>query len=300
MAMKIKTMGYMIKQGFIGLWRNRGMSIASISSVTASLLVLGVIITLVINMNNIALMGQSQFDNIQVYLEEELENEKINSIGTDLENIQGVSHVEYESQDEALEKMKESWGDQGYLLDTLENNPLPNSYIVYFQELEASQSVVESIQGMSGVNEVRYYQDVIDNLINIADFVQVAGLFLIVILGLIAVFIISNTIKLTLNARRQEITIMKYVGATNWFIRWPFVIEGIVLGLIGALIALTIVNFGYGYVYDMVYTRFYSLFAEYIVSTEMMLQQISLMFVVLGVGVGILGSLISMRKHLKV
>lgn len=298
--MKIKTMGYMIKQGFIGLWRNRGMSIASISSVTASLLVLGVIITLVINMNNIALMGQSQFDNIQVYLEEELESEKINSIGTELENIQGVSHVEYESQDEALEKMKESWGDQGYLLDTLENNPLPNSYIVYFQELEASQSVVQNIQGMAGVNEVRYYQDVIDNLINIADFVQVSGLFLIVILGLIAVFIISNTIKLTLNARRQEITIMKYVGATNWFIRWPFVIEGIVLGLIGALIALVVVNFGYNYVYDMVYSRFYSLFAEYIVSTEMMLQQISLMFVVLGIGVGILGSLISMRKHLKV
>lgn len=290
----------MIKQGFIGLWRNRGMSIASISSVTASLLVLGVIITLVINMNNIALMGQSQFDNIQVYLEEELESEKIDSIGTELENIQGVSHVEYESQDDALEKMKESWGDQGYLLDTLENNPLPNSYIVYFQELEASQSVVQNIQGMSGVNEVRYYQDVIDNLINIADFVQVAGLFLIVILGLIAIFIISNTIKLTLNARRQEITIMKYVGATNWFIRWPFVIEGIVLGLIGALIALTVVNFGYNYVYDMVYTRFYSLFAEYIVSTEVMLQQISLMFVVLGIGVGILGSLISMRKHLKV
>lgn len=290
----------MVKQGFIGLWRNRGMSIASISSVTASLLVLGVIITLVINMNNIALMGQSQFDNIQVYLEEELESEKISSIGTELENIQGVSHVEYESQDDALEKMKESWGDQGYLLDTLENNPLPNSYIVYFQELEASQSVVQNIQGMSGVNEVRYYQDVIDNLINIADFVQVAGLFLIVILGLIAVFIISNTIKLTLNARRQEITIMKYVGATNWFIRWPFVIEGIVLGLIGALIALTVVNFGYNYVYDMVYTRFYSLFAEYIVSTEVMLQQISLMFVVLGIGVGILGSLISMRKHLKV
>ncbi|NBG87351.1 permease-like cell division protein FtsX [Isachenkonia alkalipeptolytica] len=298
--MKIKTMGYMTKQGLLGLWRNRGMSIASIGSVTASLLVLGVIITLVINMNNIALMGQSQFDNIQVYLEEELENEKIDSIGTELESIQGVANVEYESQDDALDKMKESWGEQGYLLDTLENNPLPNSYIVYFQELEASQAVVRNIQGISGVDEVRYYQDVIDNLVNIADFVQVAGLFLIVILGLIAVFIISNTIKLTLNARRQEITIMKYVGATNWFIRWPFVIEGIFLGLIGSLIALTVVYFGYEYIYNLVYTRFYALFAEYIVSADAMLQQISLVFVVLGIGVGILGSLISMRKHLKV
>ncbi len=298
--MKIKTMGYMVKQGLVGLWRNRGMSIASISSVTASLLVLGVIITLVINMNNIALMGQSQFDNIQVYLEEELENDEIRSVGTELESMDGVAAVEYESQDEALEKMKESWGEQGYLLDTLENNPLPNSYIVYFQELESAQVVVRNIQGISGVDEVRYYQDVIDNLVNIADFVQVAGLFLITILGLIAVFIISNTIKLTLNARRQEITIMKYVGATNWFIRWPFVIEGIFLGLIGSLIALTVVYFGYEYVYNLVYTRFYALFAEYIVSAEDMLGQISLMFVVLGIGVGILGSLISMRKHLKV
>ncbi len=298
--MKIKTIGYMVKQGFIGLWRNRGMSIASIGSVTASLLVLGVIITLVINMNNIALMGQSQFDNIQVYLEEELENEKIDSIGTELESIEGVASVEYESQEDALEKMKESWGEQGYLLETLENNPLPNSYIVYFQELEASEAVVRNIQGISGVDEVRYYQDVIDNLVNIADFVQLAGLFLIAILGLIAVFIISNTIKITLNARRQEITIMKYVGATNWFIRWPFVIEGMFLGLIGSLIALVVVYFGYEYVYNLVYARFYALFAEYIVSADAMLQQIALMFIVLGIGVGILGSLISMRKHLNV
>jgi len=298
--MKIKTMGYMVKQGFVGLWRNRGMSIASIGSVTASLLVLGVIITLVINMNNIALMGQSQFDNIQVYLEEELENDEIDSIGTELESIEGVAYVEYESQDDALEKMKESWGEQGYLLDTLENNPLPNSYIVYFEELEASQTVVHNIQGISGVDEVRYYQDVIDNLINIADFVQLTGLFLIAILGLIAVFIISNTIKITLNARKQEITIMKYVGATNWFIRWPFVIEGMFLGLIGALFALTIVYFAYEYAYNLVYARFYALFAEYIVPADAMLQQISLMFVVLGIGVGVLGSLISMRKHLKV
>ncbi len=298
--MKIKTIGYMLKQGFIGLWRNRGMSIASIGSVTASLLVLGVIITLVINMNNIALMGQSQFDNIQVYLEEELENEEIDSIGAELESIQGVAYVEYESQEDALGKMKESWGEQGYLLDTLENNPLPNSYIVYFQELEAAEAVVSNIQGISGVDEVRYYQDVIDNLVNIADFVQLAGLFLIAVLGFIAVFIISNTIKITLNARRQEISIMKYVGATNWFIRWPFVIEGMFLGLIGSLIALIVVYYGYEYLYNLVYARFYALFAEYIVSADAMLQQISLMFVVLGIGVGILGSLISMRKHLKV
>ena len=298
--MKIKTLGYMIKQGMIGLWRNRGMSVASISSVTSALLILGIIITLVLNMNNIALLGQSQFDNIQVYLEDELDNQEIASIGGELENIQGVARVEYESQEDALEKMKESWGDQGYLLDTLENNPLPNSYIVYFQELEASQEVVQRIQEIEGVDEVRYYQEVIDNLISIADFVQLAGLVLIVILGLIAVFIISNTIKLTLNARRQEITIMKYVGATNWFIRWPFVIEGIILGLFGSLIALAIVYYGYQYLYNIVYTRFYALFAEYIVSAEAMLQQIILLFVVLGIGVGILGSLISMRKHLKV
>jgi cell division transport system permease protein len=245
-------------------------------------------------------MGQSQFDNIQVYLEDELENEEISNIGAELENIQGVSYVEYESQDDALEKMKESWGEQGYLLETLENNPLPDSYVVYFQELEASQAVVRNIERITGVDEVRYYQDVIDNLVNIADFVQLAGLILIGILGLIAMFIISNTIKLTLNARRQEISIMKYVGATNWFIRWPFVVEGIFLGFFGSLIALVVVYFGYEYVYNLVYARFYALFAEYIVSAEAMLQQITVMFIVIGIGVGILGSLISMRKHLKV
>jgi len=298
--MKIKTLGYMIKQGMIGLWRNRGMSVASISSVTSALLILGIIITLVLNMNNIALLGQSQFDNIQVYLEDELTENEIEEVGTEIEKVSGVSHIEFESREDALQTMKENWGDQGYLLDTLENNPLPNSYIVYFEDIQMSLGAVEIIEEISGVDEVKYYQEIIDNLVSIADFIQLIGFFLILILGFIAIFIISNTIKLTLNARRQEINIMKYVGATNWFIRWPFILEGVFLGLIGSLIALVVVYFGYDYAYNFIYSRFYTLFAEYILSVDVMIDEIRWIFVTLGIGVGVLGSLMSIRKHLRV
>jgi len=290
----------MIKQGMIGLWRNRGMSVASISSVTSALLILGIIITLVLNMNNIALLGQSQFDNIQVYLEDELTENEIEEVGTEIEKVSGVSHIEFESREDALQTMKENWGDQGYLLDTLENNPLPNSYIVYFEDIQMSLGAVEIIEEISGVDEVKYYQEIIDNLVSIADFIQLIGFFLILILGFIAIFIISNTIKLTLNARRQEINIMKYVGATNWFIRWPFILEGVFLGLIGSLIALVVVYFGYDYAYNFIYARFYTLFAEYILSVDVMIDEIRWIFVTLGIGVGVLGSLMSIRKHLRV
>ncbi|MCC5912372.1 MAG: ABC transporter permease [Clostridiaceae bacterium] len=298
--MKIRTISYMFKQGFIGIWRNRGMSVASISSVAASLAVLGVIITLVLNINNLSNVAQMQFDSIQVYLEDELTVEETMDLGQQIGSIEGIHYIEYESKEDALAKMKEQWGDQGHLLETLEENPLPHSYIIHLSNIDAADDVVAGLNSIEGIEEVKYYKDLIDNMLSIATFIRTIGLVLIVILVLIAMFIISNTIKLTLNARKQEINIMKYVGATNWFIRWPFLIEGIVLGLIGAVIASIIVFYGYEYSYNIISTRFYVMLSSYMVSVEQMASRVIAMFVVLGTGVGALGSIISLRKHLKV
>jgi len=298
--MKIRTVKYIFKQGIVGLWRNRGMSIASIGSVAASLVVLGVIITLVLNINNVADLTQMQFDSIQVYLQEDLNQNQIQEIGQSIALIEGIENVEYESKEQALKNMKERWGQQGYLLEFLENNPLPNSFIVHMESLEQADGIVAELQKLNGIDEIKYYKEIIENLLRIAKFIRTIGLVLILVLILVAMFIISNTIKLTLNARRQEINIMKYVGATNWFIRWPFVLEGVILGLAGAIIALVVVYFGYQFTFQVISERFTIVVSAYMISVKAMMSKTITMFTVLGAGVGALGSFISLRKHLRV
>lgn len=299
--MKIRTPFYLFKQGLIGLWRNRGMSLASISSVMVSLLVLGIIIILVMSLNNMADMGQSQFDHVQVFIDDDIEDQRIiNKIGNDLESIDGIKKVEFESRDQAMENMKDRLGDRSYLLDSLQNNPFPNSYIIYFEDITESQEVIYSVEKIEEIDEIKYHQDVINNLIVISDFTRVAGIFLIGILGFVAMFIISNTIKITLNSRKQEVNIMKYVGATNWFIRWPFIIEGMLLGLIGSSLALVLIYYGYQELYYIIQTDFYAIFSSYIVTTDEMIGEIFYLFIGIGVTVGVLGSLISIRKYLSV
>ena len=300
MTMKIKTFRYMFKQGLIGIWRNRGMSLASVTTVAASLMILGVIITLVLNINGVAFMLQNQFDTIQVYLEDDIPVEQITSIGVEIGKIEGIANIEFVSKEQALQTFKNGWGEQGYLLESLESNPLPNSYVIHLEKIETADMVVNELSKVSGIDEVKYYKDIIDNLLRIAQYIRRFGLALISILIVIAMFIISNTIKLTLNARRQEVNIMKYVGATNWFIRWPFIIEGIILGFIGALLSTIIINFTYKSAFELITTRVYVILSSYMILPTDMLPRVIVMFTVIGCGVGALGSIISLRKHLKV
>ena len=298
--MKLRSFQYVMQQSFRGIWRNRGMSMASVSSVAASLTILGLIMILVLNMSYLAALAQTQFDSVQVYLDEGLSASEIEGIGHEIALITGVSSVLYESKEAALNKMKIRWGDQGHLLDTFDENPLPNSYIVHVNHISQSDDVVSTLTNLSGIDEVKYYRDIIDNLIRVAGLVRTIGLTVILVLILIATFIISNTIKLTINTRKREINIMKYVGATNWFIRWPFLIEGTLLGVAGAVIALILIYFGYQTVFDMITTRFFVIFSASILSVDEMMSRTLLMFIVLGAGVGALGSIISLRKHLQV
>ena len=298
--MKIRTMNYMLKQSFVSIWRNRGMSVASVASVMASLTVLGVIITIVLNVNNLSEIAQMQFDTIQVFLDEELGTSDISDLGEKIGSIKGVNFLDYETKEEALNRMKEQWGDKGYLLEVLEENTLPNSYIIHLENIEVADDVVKNLNTLEGIEEIKYHKEILDTMMGIANFVRTIGLALIIVLILITMFIIANTIKLTLNARRQEINIMKYVGATNWFIRWPFFIEGIVLGLIGSVIALGIVYFGYEYVFDLISNKFHMMLSIQIVPVKEMINRTLPIFTVLGAGIGALGSILSLRKHLRV
>lgn len=298
--MKIKSFNYTFKEAFKNLWRNHMMSIASITSVAATLIILGIIFILIMNINSLTDSVKVQFDTVQVYLDDSLDQKVIEDIGNDILTIVGVDEVVYESRNKALEKMKDSWDDNGYLLDGLESNPLPDSYIVALKELVYSEHVVTELKKIEGIEEVKYYQDVIDKLLNVTQFIRTLGLIVIVILIAVSTFIMNNTIKLAVNSRRREINIMKYVGATNWFIRWPFLLEGTILGMMGAAIASGVIYVAYKYTFELFTSQFYVIIAAYIVSVNTVMEDLIVIFCVLGAGIGALGSMNALRRHLNV
>ena len=282
------------------LWRNRLMSVASISSVAATLMILGIIFALIININAMAQSAKDQFDSIQAYLLDTLTADEISALLESVEAIDGVQSVTYESKNDALERMKESWKDNAYLLEGLEANPLPSSLIIYLEDIYYSSSVLEQIEALSGIEEVKSYQDIVEQLLSITEAIRKTGIVVIFVLIAISTFIIHNTIKLTVNSRYREINIMKYVGATNWFIRWPFLTEGTLLGLIGAGISAAIMKFAYDYVFNLMHSDFYVLVSAYVVPPETLMKDVIFLFVVIGAGIGALGSIWSMRKYLNV
>lgn len=298
--MKLRAIPYSIKEALKNVWRNGLMSVASISSVMATLVILGIIFVLVININSFVQGAQSQFDEITIYLSDTVTASEVKVIGDNISSIIGVKDVTYESKQQALVTWKESWGEQGYLLDGLTDNPLPNAFKVRLRELGDTENVVAIISSFKGVEEVKFYKDLIDKVLGASEFIRTMGLTLIVVLIAISTFMITNTIKLAVNARRKEINIMKYVGATNWFIRWPFLLEGTILGLIGALLAGGIVFVAYQYSYNYFTTEFYVMIASYFVPPRAVISDLLFIFVVLGCGIGALGSINAMRKHLNV
>ena len=301
MAMIIRSILYVFKQSLINLWRNRTMTVASIVSVSATLLILGIIFILIVNISNFSEYASDQFDVVQVFLDDGQTNEEMKAIGDKIYEIQEVSNVTFESKDQALEKMKEDWDKYSTVLIGLEErNPLPNSYIVSIDNLIYSDSIVRRINEIEGIELVKYYKDVIDKINSLTSFVRNLGLGIIVILLFVSTFVISNTIKLAVTARKGEVQIMKYVGATHWFIRWPFILEGTILGLVGAGIAASLIYVGYSQMYQVLTEDFYVLIAAYFVPVSGVMRDLLQVFVPVGAGIGALGSLWGVRKYLNV
>ncbi len=291
----------MIKQGFQGMWRNRGMSLASVGSITAVLIILGIVLIIVLSINNIVLETRHKFDEIQIFLEDDITETQIDNIGKQIENSDGVLSLSFQTKEEALETMKKDWGDRGYLLEGLEEeNPLPSSYVVKLDDIEHADNVVKKVENLKGVEEIKYYRDIINKLVKTTNYVRIGGIIIIGILLLISVFIISNTIKITVTARKREINIMKYVGATNGYIRGPFIIEGILLGIVGSIISVIIVNYGYQYFFKHISEKLYVLFTLYLVPPSALVIDIIIIFTAIGIGIGILGSLVSLKRFLNV
>ncbi|MBA1334244.1 MAG: Cell-division-associated, ABC-transporter-like signaling protein FtsX [Firmicutes bacterium] len=302
--MKIRTFGLQFKEGLIGLWRNRVMSLASIGSVTAVLLVLGLSLVLIVNVNSIAEYVESSVE-IKVFLIDELDSSQVETIGAKIKQLEGIKEITFESKEQALEKYKKQLGNNNNLLEGLEgeNNPLPSSYIVKVEDPNTIGDTAGKISAFEGVEEVTYGKDVVDRLLKSTYMIRIVGSILIGILALISIFIISNTIKLTVAARRKEINIMKFVGATDGFIRLPFVIEGLVLGLIGAVLSSGMLVALYNYFYSIMgrnFGSFFILVSSSLAPFNQTMYNTSLVLLAVGVFIGIIGSAVSLRKFLNV
>jgi cell division transport system permease protein len=295
--MKLKTGEYFIQEVFHSLRRNNWMTFASIGTVAVSLFVLGVFLILVLNMNRLAGMLESQVQ-ISVYLEDHLTDREKRQIGYDIESLQGIDSVTYVDRETAKERLKERLGDQKYLLDALsEDNPLPDAFEVTVTTPSVVESAAGAIDAMQGVEEAKYGQDVVEHLFDITRLMRIFGFVLMGLLGGATLFIISNTIRLTVFARRKEIAIMKYVGATDWFIRWPFLLEGIVLGCIGGLIAAVALRSFYAAMAAKIYSTlaFFPLMPQY-----PFMNYVTAAILLAGIVIGAIGSVISLKRFLRV
>ena len=295
--MKIRTTEYFVSEVAHSLKRNNWMSLASIGTVAVSLFIFGMFLMLVMNMNKMAENLESQVQ-INVYLKDSFSRNDARGLEADLKAMQGVEKVTFVPKETAIERFKERLGDQKTLLEALDDtNPLPDSFEITLSKPEMVKTAAVAIEKFEGVEVAKYGQDVMEHLFDMTRLIRLFGLALMLVLALATLFIISNTIRLTVFARRKEIAIMKYVGATDWFIRWPFILEGMVLGLLGSIVAALILRGTYSAITVKIYDTlaFFPLIPE-----QPFLNYVTLMVVLGGMAIGAIGSAVSLKRFLKV
>jgi cell division transport system permease protein len=290
--MRLRTFNYFFREAFISLIRNRWMSLASIGAVASALIILGSFLLLSVNFDHILKDVESQVE-ITAYLEDTVDSSGITRLNAEISSVSGVKEIKFVSREAALEEFKQQVGKD--LLEGIDN-PLPNSFRIKVDNPQDVARVAGEIQHLQGVEEVKYGKGVVEKLFNIIYWVRLLGLVIMAIFAAVSIFIISNTIRLTVFARRREINIMKYIGATDWFVRWPFLIEGMVLGFIGAAIAIGILAGGYKYLYNIV--RLNIPMISLLPMEEF--YNYALGFLAIGMFIGAFGSSFSIRRFLHV
>ena len=300
--MKYNRLGYLIGEGFSNVFKNKKSTGASLMIMCATMLIFGIFLILGENINHFVDQVEAE-QGIQVFIKNDATQEQIQQLGDKIKGINGVSTIQFVSKEDALNQMKERFGDKQDLLSGYEgeNNIFTASYVVTLADLTQSKSIQNQILTFDTVKKITSKDDTITTLINLANGIKIVTGVILVLLIIISVFIIANTIKLTVHSRRKEISIMKYVGATNGFIRWPFIVEGIVIGIISSMISILIVGGTYNIITTkMAASDFVRVMGMNLVGLNEMLVSIIAVYLILGIGIGTVGSVVSMRKYLKV
>lgn len=299
--MKIRTAKYIVKEGAINSYRNKLMSLASVFIVVAMLIIFGFFLLVVFNAEaNINTLNEQP--QLVAFCYDTLDDTQVQMVEDRIKANDKVAGYEKVSRQQALYKFKKDLGKDAYILDGWDDSIFPVSFIIKLKDNADSEEIVKTLEKTSGIEKVNYSQYMIDLIAKVSYWVRLICSLLTVILLVIAVFIISNTIKLTVFARRKEIGIMKYIGATDWFIRWPFVVEGVIIGTAGAILAFILTSYGYGALEGKLRQDLLSLGSDMLkmVKLDDVWFQLTVFYLLIGIVVGSAGSFISIRKYLRV
>ena len=296
--MKINTINYFIVDALKSIKRNITVSFAAMLTVLVTFFVLGTFTLVGLNFNK-TIEDVADKIEIKVYLQDDIKLVNQREVEIKLAEQEGVKAVTYESKDEAFTKLKKDLEGNSGMLEgySLENNPLASSYIVTLEDASYAGDVSKAVEDMTGVESITNQQELIEKISNVVDFVQILGVVLFFVFIGVSIFLIMNTIKLAVYSRRREVGIMKFVGATDWFIRWPFVIEGMIIGAVGSLLATVILYFIYRGIFGFIASN---LLISNLVPVSFVLTTLLGGFLLGGIVVGAIGSIAALRKFLVV
>ncbi len=296
------NLGYHIREGFSNLFKNRKSTVASLTVMLCTLFVFGIFLVLNKNVDKI-IKGMEQEQGIEVFINLDAKEDQISKLGEEIKKIDGVNTIKYKSKQDAILALKEQWKDNPRVIEGLTEHDefLPASYVITLTDLEKNKVAQAEIEKLANVKNIRNQDEIISAVILISRSVKVFIIGISVVLIIVSVVIISNTIKLSVYSRRKEISIMKYVGASNGFIRGPFIIESLLMGFITVLISMFLIYLSYGLVTQKLLElgTSQSLPITVVPFTDM-LPELSISYIGLAIGIGILGSSISIKKYLDV
>ena len=299
--MKFNIVGYLIGEGFRNTFKNKKSTLSAMLVMCISMLIFGLFFILGENINHI--MGSVEdAQAIQVFIKLDTPDEKIKTLEGQIKQIDGVDkeNLKFLSKEEGFEQYLERYGDKAYLFKPYQDI-IPDSYIVNFTDLSLANEVEAKISELENVDKITSANETMEKLVSITNGIRIVTMLILAGLVVGAIFIISNTIKLTVYARRKEISIMKYVGATNSFIRWPFVVEGIIIGILAACISILIIGGSYKIISaKLLESAIIQNLGITLVSFADMFTMLIVVYLILGIGIGVIGSAISMRKYLEV
>lgn len=298
--MKHSIIGYLLGEGFRNVFHNKKSSGASLAIMCATMLIFGIFFMIIENINSAVKTIELQ-QGMQVFIQKDASDEQISQIGEQIKAINGVNTIKFISKEDALNYNREKLGNPALFVGYDEENPFKASYLVTLTDLKLSSEVQENIYKLDNIASITSQDNTINNLVKIANGIKIVSIVVLSLLVIISIFIIANTIKLTVHARRKEISIMKYVGATDSFIRWPFIIEGIIIGIIAAIISLAILGLAYNLIISKLgNSAVLAKIGMSLLSFANISTLLVIVYLVLGISIGALGSTISMRKYLKV
>lgn len=292
------TSKYFVTESLKSIKRNKTLSLASIATVMATLFIFGVFLVAVLSIDNIV---EQMGSNLQasIYLNDDIAANQITDIQNALQSIDGVKNIEFQDKAKAFQNAKDSFGEEGEELvkGLEESNPFSMAFVVTVNNPEHLSKIVNKVNSMPGIKKIKDVREIADKIERWTQAIKVVGISMFIVLMIVSIFLIGNTIKIAVFSRRREIGIMKYVGATDWFIRWPFILEGMFIGFIGSILSIIILYYGYRY---LVFNRFVGNLFIQLISPTYILVSLAWKFILSGAAIGAAGSILSIRKHLKV